>query len=256
MEATIKADPYVLPDSWSPATMSLGRQPSGSTCDSRPLGASIVSRRRHSWTALGYALLKWIQSLLPPFYFPPEANIAIDGRVLLFLAAATILTSIGFGLAPAIQASRRDSAESLKEGGRASSAGRGKLYARQVFIAAQVAATFILLVGSGLLIRSFQRLLSVDTGFESEGLIAAYLPLPMERNPAAAALVQYVNRIVEEVEATPGVHEAAVASGLPLRGWGDNMPLRMADKPNEPTDTTGFKIVTPGYLRALRLRLV
>ena len=129
--------------------------------------------------ALGYGLLKWIQKLLPPFYFPAEASIAMDGRVLLFLAAVTILTGIAFALAPAIQASRRNAAESLKEGGRAGSAGRGKIYARQFFVAAQVAAAFILLVGSGLLIRSFERLLNVDTGFASEGLIAAYLPLAM-----------------------------------------------------------------------------
>src|SRR6185312_3069801 len=67
--------------------------------------------------ALGYGLLKWIQTLLPPFYFPPEANIAMDGRVLLFLAIATVVTAVGFGLVPAIQAARRDSAESMKEGG-------------------------------------------------------------------------------------------------------------------------------------------
>ncbi len=72
--------------------------------------------------ALGYGLLRWIQSLLPPFYFPAEANIGMDGRVLLFLGVVTLLTSVGFGLTPALQASRRDAAEALKEGGRRSSA--------------------------------------------------------------------------------------------------------------------------------------
>src|SRR6185503_9490062 len=107
----------------------------------------------------GYGLLKWIQSMIPPFYFPAEANVTMDARVLLYLGAVTILTSIGFGLAPAIQASGRDAAGALKEAGRGSSSGRGKLVARHVFVAAQVAAAFILLVGGGLLIRSFQRLL-------------------------------------------------------------------------------------------------
>jgi putative ABC transport system permease protein len=176
---------------------------------------------------LGYGLLKLIVGLMPPFSLPPEANVAIDGRVLLFLATVTMLTSIAFGLAPALQASRRESVESLKDGGRGSSAGRGKLYARHVFVAAQVAAAFILLVGGGLLIRSFQRLMSVDTGYDSEGLIAAYLPLPMERNPDVPKLSLYIDRILEEVRATPGVHEAAVATALPLRGWGDGMPFRL-----------------------------
>src|SRR5262245_14729364 len=104
---------------------------------------------------LGYGLLKWIQSLLPPFYLPAEANVAMDGRVLLFLAAGTLLTSIAFGLAPAIQASRRDSSEALTESGRGNTTSKRKLYARHAFVAIQVTAAFILLVGAGLLIRSF-----------------------------------------------------------------------------------------------------
>lgn len=204
---------------------------------------------------LGYGLLKLILGLLPPFSFPAESHVAMDGRVLLFLAAVTILTSIAFGLAPAMQASRRDSSESLKEGGRGSSDGRGKLYVRHTFVALQVAAAFILLVGGGLLIRSFQRLTSVDLGFESEGLVAAYLPLPMERNPEVTTLALYVERILESVRAAPGVREAAVATAIPLRGWGDGMPFFMADKPTERVGS-GFKIVTPGYFKALGLRLM
>jgi putative ABC transport system permease protein len=205
--------------------------------------------------ALGFGLLKWVQSLLPPFYFPPEANIAMDGRVLLFLAAVTILTGIAFGLAPSIQASRRDTAQSLKEGGRASSANRGNAYARHIFVAAQVAIAFILLVGAGLLLRSFERLMNVNVGFETEGVVGAGLPLKMEKKPDAAKLTLYVNQLLDEVRATPGVREAAIASALPLTGWGDGMPFRMADNRDKWLGS-GFKIVTPSYFPALRLRLV
>jgi predicted permease len=213
--------------------------------------------------ALGYALLDRIQRLLPPFYFPPEANIAMDGRVLLFLIAITIVTSIAFGLAPALQASRRDSAESLKEGGRANTATRRKLLARDVFVAAQVAIAFVLLVGGGLLIRSFQRVMQVDIGFDTEGTIVADLPLA-NPDPNAIQLTQYITQLLDEVRATPGVQGAAVASALPLRGWGDGMPFRMPER----TDSgaahdaslraccAGFKIVTPGYFRTLGLRLI
>jgi predicted permease len=205
--------------------------------------------------ALGYGLLRWIQSILPPFYFPPEADIRMDGRVLLFLAAVSLLTSIAFGLAPALRASRRDAADALKEGGRANSAGRWDVYTRHVFVALQVAAAFILLAGAGLLLRSFQRVLDVDTGYQTEGIVAAYLPLPMERNPEATSLSQYVRQILDEVKAVPGVQEAAVASAIPLRGWGDGMPFRMPEKPDEIVGT-GFKIVTPEYFKALGLRVV
>jgi putative ABC transport system permease protein len=204
--------------------------------------------------AFGYGLLKWIQSLLPPFYLPAEASVSMDGRVLLFLTAATLFTCVAVGLAPALQATGKESAESMKEGGRSNTSGRGKLIARNLFVGAQVAVAFVLLVGGGLLVRSFQRLMSVETGFESQGLIAAYLPLPMERNPDAAAVTSYVDRILDEVHAVPGIREAAVTTGLPLRGWGDGMPFRLADKPNEEVGT-GFKIVSPEYFQALGLPL-
>jgi putative ABC transport system permease protein len=205
--------------------------------------------------ALGYGLLRWIQRLLPPFYFPAEANVSMDGRVLLFLAAVTIVTSIAFGLAPALHASRRDAAEALREGGRTSSAGRWDVRVRHLFVAAQVAAAFILLAGAGVLLRSFQRVIDIDTGYNVEGIVAAYLPLPMERNPEPVALGQYVQQILDEVRSVPGMQEAAVATAIPLRGWGDGMPFRMPEKPDEIVGT-GFKIVTPGYFKTLGLRVV
>ena len=203
----------------------------------------------------GYGLLQWIQGLLPPFYFPAEANISMDGRVLLFLMAVTVVTSIAFGLSPALQASGRGPVEALKEGGRSNSAGRRALYTRHVFVAVQVAAAFILLAGAGLMIRSFQRVMEVDTGYKTEGIVAAYLPLPMDRNPEVAALTQYIQQILDEVRAVPGVAEAAVATAIPLRGWGDGMPFRLPEKPDEIVGT-GFKIVTPGYFQALGLRVI
>ena len=203
----------------------------------------------------GYGLLRWIQSLLPPFYFPAEASIAMDGRVLTFLAVVTLLTSVGFGLTPALRASRRDAAEALKEGGRTSSAGRRDVIVRHAFVVAQVTAAFILLAGAGLLIRSFQRVMDVDTGYDTEGIVAAYLPLPNERQPEPIALTNYVQQVLDEVRALPGVQETAVATAIPLRGWGDGMPFRMPEKPDEIVGT-GFKIVTPGYFRTLGLRLI
>jgi putative ABC transport system permease protein len=179
----------------------------------------------------------------------------MDGRVLIFLTSVTLLTSIAFGLAPAIQASRRDSAEALADGGRGSSAGRHKVYVRHAFVTLQVAAAFLLLVGAGLMIRSLQRVMNVELGYETQGLIAAYLPVPMERNPEVPQLTSYINQILDEVRAVPGVQEAAVASAIPLRGWGNMMPLHMPGKPDENLGA-GFKVVTPGYFHALRLRLV
>ena len=179
----------------------------------------------------------------------------MDGRVLVFLAAVTLLTSVAFGLTPALRASRRDAAEALKEGGRSSSAGRRDVFVRHAFVVVQVTAAFILLAGAGLLIRSFHRVMDVDVGYDTEGIVAAYLPMPNEREPEPIALTNYVQQVLDEVRAVPGVQETAVATAIPLRGWGDGMPFRMPEKPDEIVGT-GFKIVTPGYFRTLGLRLI
>ena len=147
----------------------------------------------------------------------------------------------------------QSTAEALKEGGRANSAGRRKVIVRHVFVGAQVAAAFILLVGGGLLIRSLDRLMRVDPGFETEGIIAANFPL-VDRDPNPAQLRQYAARIIEELYAEPGIRDAALTTGLPLQGWGDGMPFRMPAKRDERLGT-GFKIVTPRYFQTLGLRL-
>ncbi|MGC4054819.1 MAG: ABC transporter permease [Paludibaculum sp.] len=204
---------------------------------------------------LGAGLLRWIQSVLPPYYFPTESSIALDGRALLFLAAATVLTGMAFGLAPAIQAARHNSAESLKEGSRGGTAGRGRFVARQSFVMLQVAMAFILLTGGGLLLRSLHRLLNVDIGFDETGVVAAYLPQDRQKKPEAEQLLRYADRLVEEARSMPGIQEAALASALPMQGWGDGMPFHFPGKARE-NRSIGFKVVTPGYFPALRLRLI
>jgi putative ABC transport system permease protein len=204
---------------------------------------------------LGYGLLTWIMSLMPPFSFPSEANITMDGRVMLFLGGATLFTGLAFGLMPALQASRGDINESLKEGGRASSASRASTRLRHAFVIAQVALAFIFLVGGGLLIRSLQRMTAIDIGYQTEGIVAAYLPLKMDDAPEVDELTTYVQRVLDEVRAVPGMQAAAVTTGLPLRGWGDGMPMKLAASPDVQRGT-GFKIISPDYFKALRLRVV
>ena len=171
-------------------------------------------------------------------------------------AAVTILTSVALRADAGAAARRaRDAAEALKEGGRASSAGRRDVCVRHVFVAAQVAAAFILLAGAGLLIRSFQRVMDVDTGYDTEGIVAAYLPLPMERDPEPLALTQYIQQLLDEVRAVPGVQRRG-GRDRPFRCAAGATACRSAcpTKPDEIVGT-GFKIVTPGYFQTLGLRL-
>ncbi|MGH9764310.1 MAG: FtsX-like permease family protein, partial [Blastocatellia bacterium] len=115
-----------------------------------------------------------------------------------------------------------------------------------------------LLVGAGLVIRSFYRLLKVDMGIETDHVITMGLPMSMEQNTDDLRLTNYLHRVVEEVQSVPGVGEAAVTSALPMEGWGFGMPFQISGHPF--TDVSHrnscfFKIVSPSYFQALRMKL-
>ena len=207
--------------------------------------------------ALGVALFRGIRSQLPPFSLPAQAEVGIDPRVAGFLALLTILTTVLFGLAPALQASRCDPIEALKEGGRSGSVGRRKARLRNGLVVAQVALAFVLVSGAGLLIRSFARLTSVDAGFDATSVVTMGFLLQMEKDTDGDRLTGYLGEAIEAVRAVPGVQEVALTSALPLQGWGFGMPFRIEGRATEPSRRPAcyFKIVTPGYFRALGMKL-
>ena len=174
---------------------------------------------------LGYVLMAGLKAAVPPFSLPPEADVRLDARVLLFAAALSVLTGLIFGLVPAIQASRADLAGSMKEGGRGSGTGAGKHRLRAGLVVTEVALAFLLLVGSGLLIRSFFEMQNVDTGFNTENVLTAQLPISEKRFPIADDLNAYLRQVVANVASVPGVHDVALTSALPMEGWGYGMPF-------------------------------
>lgn len=207
--------------------------------------------------ALGYAMMRGINYLMPPFTLPPQANIHIDHRVLLFTLAVTLATGILFGLVPALSATRRDVIKYLKEGGRSSS-GVGTHRLRTALIITEVTLSFLLLVGAGLLIHSFMRLTNVDLGVDTTNVITMGLPLSMEGNTDPAKLTQYLRQVIDQVQSVPGVREAAITSSLPMQGWGFGMPFMIAGHPFvDVSKRPGcfFKIVSPSYFKALGIRL-
>jgi putative ABC transport system permease protein len=124
-------------------------------------------------------------------------------------------------------------------------------------VVSQVALAFLLVSGAGLLIRSFSRLTSVDAGFDTTGVVTMGFLLQMEKDTDGERLASYVGQAVEAVRAVPGVEEAAMTSALPLQGWGFGMPYRIIGRSVEPSKRPAcyFKIVTPGYFRALGMKL-
>ncbi len=207
--------------------------------------------------AVGYALFRAIRGLLPRFFLPTQAAVEIDWRVALFMLGLALVTSVLFGLGPALQAARRDPADVLKESGRGTTGGGPARWFRHGLVVAEVALAFLLLAGAGLLLRSFDRLMRVHPGFDSTNVVTMNLPLIMGRDVDGPRLTSYVDQIVEHVRAVPGVAHAAFTSALPMQGWGFGMPFRLDGVATESAGRQAcfFKIVTPGYFEALGMQL-
>jgi putative ABC transport system permease protein len=209
--------------------------------------------------ALGYAMIRGLILLAPPFSLPSEADVSIDPAILLFTLAVSLLTALLFGLAPAIHAAHVDPASSMKEGGRSASSGAGRARLRSALIVAEVALAFVLLAGAGLLVGSFFRMLHVDTGFTSTNVTTARLPIARDRFAHPEQLLQYVRLLDDRLRAAPGVRDVAFSNVLPMQGWGDGMPFLIAgrafvDRANR--SACFYKRVTGSYFRTLEIRLL
>src|SRR5436190_2764732 len=127
--------------------------------------------------AAGYGAMRWLQLLVPPFSFAREVRIDMDVRVLVFSVAVSILTGLLFGILPALQATSPELTGLLKDGGRGSTDRAGRKRLRDALIVAEVAMAFILLVGSGLMMRSFFRLMNVETGIDASNVLTMGIPV-------------------------------------------------------------------------------
>ncbi len=177
-------------------------------------------------------------------------TIQIDAPVFLFALAISIGTGILFGLAPAIKAARADVQTSLKEGGRGFSGGRSA--ARGALVVAEVALSMILLIGAGLLIRSFYRLSNVDPGFDARHVLS--MNLAASGQFRGQALVDFTRQVIDRVRALPGVEAAGTTHFIPLAGEGSATWYWRSDGPRpehgaEPV--TDVAMVMPGYFAAM-----
>src|SRR5262249_32182501 len=177
-------------------------------------------------------LTKLLVALSPAETFGQVARlttISIDGRALLFTLLASLLSGVFFGLAPALQFSRPDLNASLKEGGRGGLFQRQRI--RQALLVAEVALAVVLLVGAGLLIRSFVNLVNVEPGFRAKNLLTARVALPYPRYQEPARREQFQRQVLERVAAIPGVERVGAINHLPLTEFGLGVWLRVEGRP-------------------------
>jgi predicted permease len=189
---------------------------------------------------------------------PRAHEIRVDGVVLATTLGLALLLSAVVGAGPVLQLARVNLNEVLCEEGRSGTAGRTSRHIRRSLVVAQVALAFVLVVGAGLLLASFQRLLTVDPGFVPAHVLTGRVNAFASRYPDSAALRSYVTRALERVRALPGVESAGVSSYLPFSRDGSSsviIPEGYVAKPGDSVVSPNQLYVSPGYLEALKVRL-
>ncbi|HWT02798.1 MAG TPA: ABC transporter permease [Pyrinomonadaceae bacterium] len=212
---------------------------------------------------LGLLLSLWGIDLLGSFVpadIPRVGETRLDLAVLSFTLGATLLTGLIFGLAPALSAARLDLNEALKEGGRSASEGRGRHRLRSLLIVSEVALSLVLLVGAGLLIKSFIRLRNVNPGFDARGVLTATLSLSSVKYQDDEQLqTRFVGQTVARAAQVPGVEAAGAVLPLPFSGNNMSISYAVDGQPEPPPGerpVSGARIVTPGYLRAMGIPVI
>ena len=203
--------------------------------------------------AVAWAALPLLARLVPDS-LPGAAAPSLDLRVLLFAALLTALTGLGFGVWPALRAGRDSGFDGLREGAQG---GAGRQRLRAALVVTEVAASVVLLISAGLLLRALWRIQAVDPGFRTEGVLTLRTALPTPKYESTARRVAFYDRVVGDVSALPGVRAAGYASFLPMAMGGGIWPVSLegvAESRRE-NQVASLRYVTPGYFGALGIPL-
>ena len=212
--------------------------------------------------ALGVLLAWWGLRLLvdlSPANIPRLENIRLDGRVLWFTLGLSLLTGLIFGLAPALQTTQLKLSETLNEGGRSGSGGRSARLIRGVLVVVEVALTLVLLVGAGLLIRSFWRLQQVDPGFKTDNVLTLRLSLPRSRYTDGAQAASFFDRLQERLAALPGVVSVSSTTDIMLQRLATSSSFTIENRPPDPSEMSlelPFDRVQPNYFQTMGIQLL
>ena len=190
---------------------------------------------------------------------PLAFTIGLNRSVLLFTILVSVITALVFGIAPALRATRLDLRETLNEGSRGSTSGPGHQRLRGILIASEFALAMLLLVGAGLLLRSFSRLQDVSTGFQPDHLLVADLPLSQTAYAKPEQRYGFFGRLVDRAQTLPGVRSVGAASALPVSGIGGLLHFNIYGRPPKtPNDyiAAGYRAVTANYFETLSVPLL
>ena len=210
---------------------------------------------------MGLLLAFWgVEALLAiaPASIPRTSEVGVDATVLIFTLAVSVVAGIIFGLAPGLQASRADLNVSFKEG-RGSTGDPGRRRTRRLLVVSEIALSFVLLAGAGLMIKSFWRLLNVDPGFDPKNVLTAQIALPQSRYRQRQQVDAFYKQLLERVESLPGVQSAGTVTVLPLSGFNSNASFEIEGKPRLSDDVpqnADYRMISEDYFRAMGIPLM
>jgi predicted permease len=200
---------------------------------------------------LAFAAIPILDRMIPDTL--PLAELpTVDLRVLAVAALLSVITGIGFGVVPAVRTGRGSSFEGLRDDVRSGGGRRSRLRATLVIV--EVAASVVLLVSAGLLLRAMLRVRAVDPGFRQDQVLTVRTELPMYRYWQVDSRAAFYQRVLEQVRALPGVTAAGYTSALPMK-WGGGI-WKASVPPDTLTHQASLRYITPGYFDAMRIRLV
>jgi putative ABC transport system permease protein len=215
--------------------------------------ASISAAAGLALAGIGVRLLAWWN----PSSIPRVAGASVDWRVLLFTAAAALVTTVIFSIAPAARLLKSDLTESMKEGGGNATTGSGRTRFRNGLVVAEMALAVVLLVGAGLMLRTLWALQRIDLGFNPTGVLTMRISLPNTTYVRPEQVVNFYSTLIDRIDAIPGVTAAGAARSLPLGSTIGDFGLRVDGYAPPPgTGAKGdWQIVTAGYMPAIGERV-
>lgn len=201
--------------------------------------------------------VKALVALLPAS-FPRAAEIHVNGVVFAFTFVISLATGILFGLAPALQASRSDPRNGLHEGGRSATGSGRQQRLRSALVVGEVSLACLLLIGAGLMLRSFLNQLQQNPGFKSDHVLTASIQLPHATYKSGADITRFYERLMSGLGSIPGVQNAGASSDLPWTGYDDNTSFNIEGKQPPPHEEfhARYHYATPDYFRALGIPLI
>jgi len=203
---------------------------------------------------LAWGGLKALVAALPPRVIPSESVIELNAPVLTATLAVAVLTALLCGLAPALQSFRRDLSEPLRDSGKGTSGGFRGRRLRDAVVVMEVAVALTLLIGAGLLMRSFVALRDVRLGLQVDHVFTAAVQLPAERYVTAGQVTAFLQPLLARIKALPGVVHAAASTASPLDG-GAESKIELAGKTQDRAWRASFRRLTEEYVPALRIEL-